>query len=108
VVGVMLGLVYLARRFRIGMGSGRGSGLLTVLASRSVGTRQWILLLEAAGTPLVVGVSRDRIQLLSALDPSALSKFPDGVSGPTRNTGFTDQLQQALGNEKGTDSGIKV
>ena len=105
VLGVMLAALYFARRLKLGTGPGKGGALLNVLASRYVGTRQWILIVEAAGTPLVVGVSRDRIQLLSALDPAALSGFRDEVKRPPQPEAFAGQLRQALLKKTGNEAG---
>lgn len=96
VLGLMLAGLYFARRLKLGTGAGKGGALINVVASRYVGTRQWILIVEAAGTPLVLGVSRDRIETLCRLDPADLSAWRDPAKPPPKSGGFSGQLRDAL------------
>lgn len=102
VLGMALVGIYLLRRFKIGGGGAGGADLLQVVASRYVGTRQWIVLVEAAGVPLVVGVSRDRLQLLATLAPGAIAQWR-GRKNPERRPGFREELEGVL--EKGDADG---
>ena len=75
VLGVFIGLAWLARRFLPVAG---GQGMLKVVASLSVGARERVVVIELAGERLVLGVGGGQVNLLARL--------PAGAA-PSRGTG---------------------
>ena len=75
----------------------KGSGrLVNVLGSHYLGVKKSISIVQVPGTVLVLGISSDRINLLTRIDDPALveslSRTPVGPSAAS----FKDQLQRML------------
>jgi len=69
VVGLMGLVAYGAKRFLVKKGGGPFSDdAITIVASRYVGSKMSVALIEVLGTYLVVGLTPQRISLLSRLD----------------------------------------
>lgn len=106
-LGLALGLVLvlcwvamvLSRRFqqRAPVGS---SSLLQILGHQYLGMKRTITMVKIPGAVLVLGVTADRIQLLSRIDdPEALAAI-ENPSEPPRKNRFADHLAKFTGGRK--------
>jgi flagellar biogenesis protein FliO len=68
VLGVMVGAAVLLRRVLGGSKLLAPGGPIAILARRSVGPRQDLLLVRVAGRVLLIGVTKDRLTALGAFD----------------------------------------
>ena len=95
VLAVVVGLYWLSRRLMPGKVAGAGSGM-RVLGRLGLGGRKSVVMVEAAGKVLVLGVAGDRVNLLCEVDD------PEEISELTRakGLGFAKILQKAKGEEK--------
>ena len=95
VLGILVGLYWLSRRFLPGSVAGGNVGM-RLLGRLGLGSRKYVALVEVAGKVLILGVSNDRINLLSEVEDqskvSALTQ-PKGL-------GFAKILQKAKGEDK--------
>ena len=101
VVGGLVLMFYLSRRIS-GVHSGRAEErLIRVLATGSVGLKKNISLVEVAGEILVVGVSGDRINLLTTIkDPAVISRLRDRA-GDKSSAAFGQHLKYFVSKLKG-------
>ena len=99
VVGLIFLLAWAARR--VGLQRLTGSGVVKVISSAAVGTRERVVVVEVAGTWLVLGVSAGRVNALHALPAQAAAPAADtgAPTGPMVEL-FSTRLRQAL-NGKG-------
>ena len=104
VLGGLLVVFYLMKRFlKRGMGDSKGQ-LIRVIASQYIGFKKNIALVEVAGTILVVGVSNDRITLLSKIEDSAdLASIRQEASAIPLS--FADNLQRLTAKFKSAKGG---
>jgi flagellar protein FliO/FliZ len=93
VVGGLLVVFYLLRRFlKRDVGGGKGR-LIRVIASQYIGIKKNITLVEVPGTILVLGISNDKISLLTKIeDKEVQENLRQEVAGTTPS--FSDHLQQ--------------
>jgi flagellar protein FliO/FliZ len=93
VVGGLLVVFYLLRRFlKRDIGGGKGR-LIRVIASQYIGIKKNIALVEVPGTILVLGISNDKISLLTKIeDEEVQENLRQEVSGITPS--FSDHLQR--------------
>jgi flagellar protein FliO/FliZ len=93
VVGGLLVVFYLLRRFlKRDVGGGKGR-LIRVIASQYIGIKKNIALVEVPGTILVLGISNDKISLLTKIeDEEVQENLRQEVSGITPS--FSDHLQR--------------
>ena len=99
VILICWGALVMGRRF-LQKGPAGGSKLLQVLGHQYLGMKRTITLVRIPGAVLVLGVTADRIQLLSRIDdPDQLAAFEDGgeKSQPAR---FADHLARFTGGRK--------
>jgi flagellar protein FliO/FliZ len=90
--GIVAMLLFTRRFLRHRSVQGRDS-LIRVLASSSIGLKKSIALVEVPGTVLVLGVTGERISLLSRIeDPEQLARIEDGSKGKAP-VSFLEQLQ---------------
>jgi flagellar biogenesis protein FliO len=68
VLGGLFVMVHLARRYLQRTGGAAKTQLVRVVASQAIGVKKAVTLVEVPGCVLVLGVSGDRIQLLTRLD----------------------------------------
>jgi flagellar biogenesis protein FliO len=68
VIGGMFVAVHFVRRYVQRSGGASTAWLVRVVASQPIGVKKTITLVEVPGCVLVLGVSGDRIQLLTRLD----------------------------------------
>jgi flagellar biogenesis protein FliO len=99
VLGGLFVMVHLARRYMRDMPGAANQRLVRVVASRAIGLKKTVTLVDVPDGVLVLGVSGDRIQLLSRIDdPETLNQIraqpgPGGVS-------FHDQLARLVTRRK--------
>jgi len=80
VLALVVGLYVLSRRFFPGAPA-LGGGNLKVRGRMALGARKQVVLLEVAGKVLVLGVSQDRINLLTTLDDADSLQRPATPAG---------------------------
>jgi len=104
VLGGLLVVFYLMKRFlKRGVGDSKGQ-LIRVIASQYIGFKKNIALVEVPGTILVVGVSNDRITLLSKIEDSAdLASIRQEASAIPLS--FADNLQRLTAKFKSAKGG---
>jgi flagellar protein FliO/FliZ len=85
---VVLGWLYSRTRFT---GNG-GSSLISVIASRALGPRERLLLVEVADQQLLVGMTATQLQTLHVFE-----KHISVGDEPSVSTGFKDRLRAAFG-----------
>ena len=92
VIGVVIALGWLYSRLRIS--GGAGSDVINVVASRGLGPKERLLLVEVGDKQLLVGITAASVQTLYTFDrPVALEQAHH------EQRGFADRLRHAL---KGT------
>ena len=102
VLGGLLVVFYLLKRFLRKEGGGSGNPLIRVIASQYLGIKKNIALVEVAGTVLVLGVSNDNISLLTKIeDQGAVDAIRHKSSRLTPS--FSDHLQRLTTRIKQTD-----
>jgi len=103
-VAVLLLIVatgWVTRRF--GVGRGGAAGLLHVVSSTSVGTRERVVVVEVGESWLVVGVAPGSVNALMTLpkgesSPASTSGLNPGFAGLTP---FKERLQQMIDKRRG-------
>lgn len=99
----VLGLVWGAYRWtRRNLPAGQAGGkgrLIKVLANHYLGVKKAITVVEVPGSVLVLGVSADRVNLLSRIeDPEMLATIRKSVGQAAPLRGFRDHLQRLTRN----------
>lgn len=89
IVGTVLGLGWLYSRARLGTG-GAGN-VIDVVASRGLGTKERLLLIEVGGKQLLVGVTAQSMTTLHAFDEPVAAEI-----GEAESTGFASRLKAAV------------
>lgn len=93
VLGGLLGVFYLLKRYLKRDAGGSGGKLIRVIASQYVGIKKNIALVEVPGAVLVVGITNDKISLLNKIeDKEVLADLRQETSGAVPS--FSDQLQR--------------
>jgi flagellar protein FliO/FliZ len=93
---LLVGALYLARKF--GAGAQMGGDAIRVLATRALGARERIALVQIPGAVLVLGVTRERIELLDRIaDPEQMRRLQSKPETPD----FKELLGKALGRKSG-------
>ena len=96
VLGLIFALAWLARRF--GLQRLGGSSVVKVISSASVGARERVVVVELAGTWLVLGVTPGQVNTLHSLPAQATSAAPPGAHRATAGLRlFSDKLREAVG-----------
>lgn len=97
VLGLLWGLSRLARRnLAFGRGPG-GQGLIRILESRHLGVKKSIAVVQVHDALLVLGISADRVNLLSRLDSEIPVPAASQEISPGQPTGFREYLQRLTG-----------
>ena len=97
------GALVLSRRFLQRAPLGAGSSLMTVLGHQYLGMKRTITMVRVPGAVLVLGVTTDRIQLLSRIDdPEQLAALDKPTEAP-RQRSFADHLARFTGGRKDGD-----
>jgi flagellar biosynthetic protein FliO len=96
VLGMVWGLYRIARRSLGTAPTGPNGKWIQVLASHYLGVKKSITLVQVPGAILVLGISADKVSLLSRIkDPELLSKLQNKTpTDPKR--GFRDHLNRLL------------
>jgi len=102
VLGGLFVMVHFARRYLHRAGGITQPRLVRVVASQAIGIKKSITLVEVPGCVLVLGVSGDRIQMLTRIDdPGALERVRSHVSAETLS--FYDHLSRLTSRMKAGD-----
>ncbi len=89
VIAAIVAVAWLARRLQ--RGRFRDAGVLRVVATQSLGTRERVVLLDVGGKQLLVGVTAQHVNRLLALDE------PLDVEPPSlRTSAFATKLGQMM------------
>lgn len=99
-LGVVLGglfvVYYFTRRMTRSDGAGTRDKLIRVLANKFIGVKKNICMVEVPGSILILGITNDRITLLSEINDDAvldrIRHAKSTVSTPT----FTDHLNKLV------------
>ncbi|MCH2559509.1 MAG: flagellar biosynthetic protein FliO [Alcanivorax sp.] len=92
-VGVILLCGWLLRR--LAPGQGRDARLLTVVASRAVGAKERVVVVDVDGTRLVLGVGGGRVSRLHQY-PAPDAPADDGAPSADGGAPFSARFAQAL------------
>ena len=93
VLGGLLIVFYFMKRYLKRDGGGSNTQLINVIASQYIGLKKSIALVKVPGTILVVGVSNDKISLLTKIkDKAVIESIVQETSGITPS--FSDHLQR--------------
>jgi flagellar protein FliO/FliZ len=92
ILGGLFIVYYFTRRMTRSEGAGTRDKLIRVLANKFVGVKKNICMVEVPGSVLILGITNDRITLLSEIDDDALL---DQIHH-TENTGSTPSFTQHL------------
>ena len=100
---LVLALVWGAYRWTrrsLPMGQSGGKGrMIKVLANHYLGVKKTITVVEVPGSVLVLGISADRVNLLSRIDdPEVLADLRKSPAEGSPLRSFRDQLQRLTGN----------
>lgn len=97
-LGLVIGLLYASLHIlrRIGGGNTQGASLLRVRGAAAVGPRERVVLVEVAGTVLVLGVAPGRVNALHTLNAADLPASPDGGPALSGGKDFQTWLKQTL------------
>jgi len=84
VIGLILLLAWLAKRFLPNhlTGAGQGEGRLKLLQSLPLGQRRFVTLVEVDGKRFLLGVAEQQVTLLKALDDPSFGQELAGVDAP--------------------------
>jgi flagellar protein FliO/FliZ len=99
VLGGLFVMVHVARRYLRRAGGTAGERLVRVVASQAIGLKKAVTLVDVPDCVLVLGVSGDRIQLLSRIDdPEIVNRVRThaGAAGAS----FQDQLLRLASRRK--------
>jgi flagellar protein FliO/FliZ len=93
VVGGLLVAFYLMKRFLKRDAGGSSQALIRVVANQYIGAKKNIALVEVPGTVLVVGITSDRISLLTKIEDQSVL---DGITenAPRLAPSFAEHLQR--------------
>lgn len=100
VIALLLLTLWLIKRLSVPRGAAAG---LKVLGGVPVGPRERVVLVEVAGTVLVLGVTNTQVRTLHTLDASQLPGLADGVPGVPAANDFSSWLKQSLERRKNAD-----
>jgi flagellar protein FliO/FliZ len=91
VLAMILALAWIVRR--IGLPGSGPSGTIKVIAGAPVGQRERVVLVEVAGTWLVVGVAPGRVSALHSMPRAELPQAPAAAPGTVP---FADWLKRMM------------
>jgi flagellar biogenesis protein FliO len=103
VLGGLFVMVHLARRYLRDTPGAASQRLVRVVASRAIGLKKAVTLVDVPDGVLVLGVSGDRIQLLSRIDDPETLKQIRAQSGPA-GVSFHDQLARLISRRKADEN----
>jgi flagellar protein FliO/FliZ len=103
VLGGLLFVFYFMKRFLKRDVGGRSRQLIKVIANQYIGVKKTIALVEVPGSILVVGVSNDKISMLTKIEDQAIIEAIQQEAGGTSAT-FSDHLQRMTARFKSVKS----
>lgn len=94
ILGLMIGALYFFKRFMKNAGAGIDQGeLIRVVASRYLGPKSSIILVDIAGQVVAVGLAGNQMTLLASItDPAMLDRLKSLKTDGGPRSSFTDQL----------------
>jgi flagellar biogenesis protein FliO len=102
VLGGLFVMVHFGRRYLRRMGGTATERLVRVVASQPIGVKKAVTLVEVPGCVLALGISGDRIQLLTRIDdPQVLSRIRTQESPAVPS--FSEQLLRLASRPKADD-----
>jgi flagellar protein FliO/FliZ len=102
VLGALIVMVHLARRYLQRPGGAGRERLIRILASQAMGSKKAVTLVEVPGSVLVLGVAAESIQLLSRIeDPELLDRIHAHL--PTAAPSFIEHLSRLTGMKVGNE-----
>ncbi len=104
VLGGLLVVLYLTKRYLKRDGGGPNGRLIQVIANQYIGIKKNIALVEVPGSILVVGVSNDKISLLTKIEDKAVIESIH-QEHPGMTTSFSDHLQRLTSRLKSAKTG---
>ena len=103
VLGGLLVIFYLMKRYVKRDVPGASGRLIQVIASQYIGIKKNIALVKVPGTILVVGISNDQISLLTKIeDPEIIEAVEPDETGASPS--FSDYLQRLTTRFKSTNN----
>ena len=101
VLGGLFVVFYFVKRFLKRDAGAQGTPLIRVIANQYIGVKKNIALVEVPGTVLVVGISNDRISLLTKIEEQGVL---DSIKEETSRMppSFSDHLQRLTSRLKQT------
>lgn len=104
VLGGLLVVFYLMKRYLKRDVGGPNGQLIRVIANQYIGVKKNITLVEVPGSILVIGVSNDKISLLTKIeDETILEGLRPAATGVTPS--FSDHLQRLTAKFKSAKTG---
>jgi flagellar biogenesis protein FliO len=98
VLALVWGLSRIAKKKLPMVAGGGNAGLIKVLESRCLGLKKSVTLVQVPGAVLVLGVSSDRVSLLSKIEePGLLSTVEADLHARQAGVSFKDQLRRFTG-----------
>ena len=104
VLGGLLFVFYFMKRYIKRDAAGRSRQLIKVIANQYIGVKKTIALVEVPGSILVVGVSNDKISMLTKIEDKAIIEALQEQAGGTSPT-FSDHLQRVTARFKSAKTG---
>ena len=99
-LGVVLGglfvVYYLTRRMTHSAGAGTRDRLIRVVSNKFIGVKKNICLVEVPGSILILGITNDRITLLSEIDDGEILERIRQAEGPGSTLTFSDRLNKMV------------
>ncbi len=93
VIAAILVVGWMYSRLRVG--GAAGSGAIDVVASRALGSKERLMVVQVADQQLLVGMTSSHLQTLHVFDAPVVDK-----QGAAPNTGFAGRLKTALGGDR--------
>lgn len=103
VLGGLFVIVHFARRYLRPAGGATHQRLVSVIASQAIGIKKTVMLVDIPDGVLVLGLSGDRIQLLSRIDDPETLKQVRSHAGSAGHP-FHDQLTRLIARRKANEN----
>jgi len=104
VLGGLLVVFYLMKRYMKRDAGGTNGQLIKVIANQYIGIKKNIALVRVPGTILVVGISNDRISLLTKIEDQAILEAIQ-QEGAGVSPSFSDHLQRLTARFRSANTG---
>ena len=105
VLGIFMGLFYLLRRFLKRDVTGPGQKIIRIIDRSYIGVKKSVTLVEVPGKILVLGVTSDRISLLTHIeDPDSIEQIKES-SASGAPLSFSNHLSRLLTNVRDSRTG---